>query len=300
MRVWGVTQKWKSPRNPSSTSVALLPGSTTTEPTFLRTKPCSWHAFVLYSAPGSLLVRLFKEFLARLVLWLNEKLSLIQLESPSFPSMQSDCRLHSWSHPDQPPNIKLSKRPLDSIVTTEGPSKRSYVASSSKQHSESRVFPAVAPLFNALRTTVFAANKSTISPLPTNWSLYSAKNSITLQPFSSHIFPVLTTFNKSDPHFATLHLIRPRLFTFSCYHCFQSSRLNTSIPVLPTIHTPRSAGLFNTLYNPPISSQPTIHLPRRQPNHIPLIHFFSKTSPISGGKKSDIKEWPQVSSTPKC
>jgi hypothetical protein len=29
--------------NPSSTSVALLPGSTTTKPTFLRTKPCSWH-----------------------------------------------------------------------------------------------------------------------------------------------------------------------------------------------------------------------------------------------------------------
>src|SRR5271155_4817989 len=45
-----------------------LPGSTTTKPTFLRTKPCSWHVFVLYSAPGSLLVRLFKEFLARPVL----------------------------------------------------------------------------------------------------------------------------------------------------------------------------------------------------------------------------------------
>src|SRR5271168_1279327 len=54
--------------------------------------------------------------------------------------MQSDCRIHSSSLPDQPPN---SERPLDSIVTNEGPSKRSYVASSSKQPSESRVFPAV-------------------------------------------------------------------------------------------------------------------------------------------------------------
>src|SRR5271155_6041298 len=56
------------PTNPSSTSMALLPGSTATEPTFLRTKPCPWHAFVLYSAPGGLLVPLFKEFLARPVL----------------------------------------------------------------------------------------------------------------------------------------------------------------------------------------------------------------------------------------
>src|SRR5271168_2327573 len=54
--------------------------------------------------------------------------------------MQSDCRIHSSSLPDQPPN---SERPLDSIVTNEGPSKRSYVAPSSKQPSESRVFPAV-------------------------------------------------------------------------------------------------------------------------------------------------------------
>src|SRR5271155_2056932 len=82
-----------------------------------------------------------------------------------------------------------------------------------------------------------------------------------LQPFSSPIFPVLTTFNKSDRHFTTLHLIRPRLFTFSCYHCFQSSCLNISIPVLPMIlHTPCSIGLFNMPYNPPISSQPTIQL----------------------------------------
>ena len=193
---------------------------------------CSFYT----GAPGGLLVRLFKEFLVRPVLWLGEKLSLIQLESPSFPSMQSDCSLHSLSLPDQPRDIKLSKRPLDSIVTNEGPSKRSYVASSSKQPPESRVFLQLIPSFNALRTTVFAANKSTISPLPTNGSLYSAKNSIMLQPFSNHIFPVLTTFNKSDRHFATLHLIRPRLFTFSCYHCFQISRMNTSIPVLPTIH----------------------------------------------------------------
>ena len=57
--------------------------------------------------------------------------------------MQSDCSLHSLSLPDQPRDIKLSKRPLDSIVTNEGPSKRSYVASSSKQPPESRVFPAV-------------------------------------------------------------------------------------------------------------------------------------------------------------
>jgi hypothetical protein len=57
--------------------------------------------------------------------------------------MQSDCSLHSSSLPDQPRDIKLSKRPLDSIVTNEGPSKCSYVASSSKQPSESRVFPAV-------------------------------------------------------------------------------------------------------------------------------------------------------------
>jgi hypothetical protein len=59
------------------------------------------------------------------------------------PSMQSGCRLYSSSLPDQPRNNKLSKRPLDSIVTNEGPSKRSYVASSSKQPSESRVFPEV-------------------------------------------------------------------------------------------------------------------------------------------------------------
>jgi len=59
--------------------------------------------------------------------------------------MQSHCRLrlHSSSLLDQPCNIKLFKWPLDSIVTNEGPSKRSYVASSSKQPSESRVFPAV-------------------------------------------------------------------------------------------------------------------------------------------------------------
>jgi hypothetical protein len=69
----------------------------------------------------------------------------MQLQSPSFLSMQSDYRLRlcSSSLLDQPRNIKLSKRPLDSIVTNEGPSKRSYVASSSKQPSESRVFPAV-------------------------------------------------------------------------------------------------------------------------------------------------------------
>jgi hypothetical protein len=59
------------------------------------------------------------------------------------PSMQSGCRLYSSSLPDQPRNNKLSKRPLDSIVTNEGPSKRSYVASSSKQPSESRVFPEI-------------------------------------------------------------------------------------------------------------------------------------------------------------
>jgi hypothetical protein len=59
------------------------------------------------------------------------------------PSMQSGCRLYSSSLPDQPRNNKLSKRPLDWIVTNEGPSKRSYVASSSKQPSESRVFPEV-------------------------------------------------------------------------------------------------------------------------------------------------------------
>ena len=57
--------------------------------------------------------------------------------------MQSDCSFPSSSLPDQARDIKLSKRPLDSIVTNEGPSKRSYVASSSKQPSESRVFPAV-------------------------------------------------------------------------------------------------------------------------------------------------------------
>src|SRR5271168_5046341 len=69
----------------------------------------------------------------------------MQLQSPSFPSMQSHCRLrlHSSSLLDQPCNIKLFKWPLDSIVTNEGPSKRSYVASSSKQPSESCVFPAV-------------------------------------------------------------------------------------------------------------------------------------------------------------
>jgi hypothetical protein len=38
-----------------------------------------------------------------------------------------------------------------------------------------------------LGQSIFAANKSTISPLPTNWSLYSAKNSITLRSFSSHL-----------------------------------------------------------------------------------------------------------------
>src|SRR5271168_671242 len=69
----------------------------------------------------------------------------MQLQCPSFPSMQSDCRLRlqSSSLLDQPRKIKLSKWPLDSIVTNEGPSKRFYVASSSKQPSESRVFPAV-------------------------------------------------------------------------------------------------------------------------------------------------------------
>src|SRR5271156_1080862 len=69
----------------------------------------------------------------------------MQLQSPSFPSMQSDgrLRLRSSSLLDQPRNIKLSKRPLNSIATNEGPSKRSYVASSSKQPSKSRVFPAV-------------------------------------------------------------------------------------------------------------------------------------------------------------
>ena len=49
--------------------------------------------------------------------------------------MRSDPCLRSSSLPDP------SKRPLRSIVTNEGPSKRSYVASSSKQPS--RVFPAV-------------------------------------------------------------------------------------------------------------------------------------------------------------
>ena len=88
---------------------------------------------------------LFKELLARSVLLVGEKLSLIQLESSSLPSMQSDRRLRSSSVPDQRvPNIKLSERPLDSIVTNEGPSKRSCVAvSSSNRPSESRVYPAV-------------------------------------------------------------------------------------------------------------------------------------------------------------
>ena len=40
-----------TPTNPFSTSMALLPGSTTTKPTFLRTKPRSWHMFVLYGCP---------------------------------------------------------------------------------------------------------------------------------------------------------------------------------------------------------------------------------------------------------
>src|SRR5271154_6279947 len=69
----------------------------------------------------------------------------MQFQSPSFPSMQSDyrLRLHSSFLLDLPRNIKLFKRPLDSIVTNEGPSKRSYVVSSSKQPSPLCVFPAV-------------------------------------------------------------------------------------------------------------------------------------------------------------
>jgi len=39
---------------------------------------------LLLVLPSGLLVRLFKEFLARPVLWLSQKLSLIQLESPSW------------------------------------------------------------------------------------------------------------------------------------------------------------------------------------------------------------------------
>src|SRR5271156_3140866 len=85
----------------------------------------------------------------------------MQFQSPSFPSMQSDyrLRLHSSFLLDLPRNIKLSKRPLDSIVTNEGPSKRSYVASSSKQPSESRVFPAVDSFVQRLANDSFRSKQ---------------------------------------------------------------------------------------------------------------------------------------------
>src|SRR5271156_2247894 len=94
----------------------------------------------------------------------------MQLQSPSFPSMQSNCRLrlHSSSLLDQPRNIKLSKWPLDSIVTNEGPSKRSYVASSSKQPSESRVFPAVDSFVRRLANDSIRSKR--IRPIIDNFS----------------------------------------------------------------------------------------------------------------------------------
>src|SRR5271156_5103407 len=105
----------------------------------------------------------------------------MQFQSPSFPSMQSDyrLRLHSSFLLDLPRNIKLSKRPLDSIVTNEGPSKRSYVASSSKQPSESRVFPAVDSFVQRL------ANDSICSKQIDNLSSFDELISILSEEFNN-------------------------------------------------------------------------------------------------------------------
>jgi hypothetical protein len=65
----------------------FLHGFTTTEPTFLKTKPCFWHVSVYTGPPGGLLVRHFKEFSAPSVLLVGEKLLFIH--SLSSPSMQN-------------------------------------------------------------------------------------------------------------------------------------------------------------------------------------------------------------------
>ena len=83
------------------------------------------------------------------------------MKSPSFfPSIRSDRRLRSPSLPDP------SKRHLGSIVTNEGPSKCSYVASSSKQPSH--VFPAVDSFVRRLANDSIRSKR--IRPIIDNFS----------------------------------------------------------------------------------------------------------------------------------
>jgi len=187
--------------------------------------------------------------------------------------MQSDCHLHSSSLPDQPPN---SERPLDSIVTNEGPSKRSYVASSSKQPSESRVFPAVDSFVQRL------ANDSICSKQIENLSSSDEVISILGEEFNN-VATVLESYLSCPDH---LQQIRSTLrYTASYPSTFVHILL--WLPLLPEL-TPvcldssqyyqryihrvlTSPGLFNMLYNPPISSRPIIHLPRQPHATYPVL-----------------------------
>src|ERR1700685_4308862 len=61
-------------RDASVAGNGFLHGFTTTEPTFVKTKPCFRHVSVYTGPPGGLLVWHFKEFLALSVLLVGEKL----------------------------------------------------------------------------------------------------------------------------------------------------------------------------------------------------------------------------------
>jgi len=113
--------------------------------------------------------------------------------------MQSHCRLrlHSSSLLDQPCNIKLFKWPLDSIVTNEGPSKRSYVASSSKQPSESRVFPAVDSFVRHLANDSIRSKR--IRPIIDNFSFSDELITIVGQEFNN-IATVLESYLSYPDH----------------------------------------------------------------------------------------------------
>src|SRR5271168_951923 len=142
--------------------------------------------------------------------------------------MQSDCRIHSSSLPDQPPN---SERPLDSIVTNEGPSKRSYVASSSKQPSESRVFPAVDSFVRHLANDSIRGKR--IHPIIANFSSSDELISIVGEEFNN-VATVLESYLSYPDH---LRQIRSTLrYTASYPSTFVHILLLALLPELMPEH----------------------------------------------------------------
>src|SRR5271154_4166576 len=203
----------------------------------------------------------------------------MQLQSPSFLSMQSDyrLRLRSSSLLDQPCDIKLSKRPLDSIVTNEGPSKRSYVASSSKQPSKSRVFPAVDSFVQRL------ANDSIRSKQIDNLSSSDELMSILSEEFNN-IATVLESYLSCPDD---LQQIRSTLrYTASYPSTFVHILLLPLLPELTPDSTPISNPRFKRTRNIFSTTMLTASLTvsfkyTRSPSHANPLDVSKKHFPLS-------------------